>query len=243
MDDRVEASAESAGPHASVTLLPPQGTLDLYVTATDLHGFEVLVPTGAGGASQRDRAYGQVLEFRATDSDTSQFGDTATPARAFAARATSSFPGAFALVSIKSFGKELADTGSPISVAGTGDHFRNCYEEKKALLADPQDLANQHAYDLSRLFTTYREALQTRLGDGSIPLWEAYQEVTARWDMKFRKELLSRYLGFPLWDGLIFPTVALSELPQFTPIGVTQCSPLSARALTTPEDGKLRGVT
>ena len=42
---------------------------------------------------------------------------------------------------------------------------------------------------------------------------------------------------------LIFPTVALSELPQFTPIGVTQCSPLSAGALTTPDGGKLRGVT
>ena len=48
MDDRVEARAESAGPDASITLLPPQGTLDLYVTATDLHGFEVLVPTGLG---------------------------------------------------------------------------------------------------------------------------------------------------------------------------------------------------
>ncbi len=541
MDDRVEAIADSGGPDASVTLLPQQGTLDLYVTATDLHGFEVLVPTGAGGASQRDRAYAQVLEFRATDSDTSQLGDTATPALAFAARATSSFPGAFAPVSINSFGKELADTGSPISVAGTGDHFRYRYEEdnvsqmdawfvdggvldnapfdlvvnaigdkraesevlrrvvyiqpdpgrplgspervrpgnteppgwlegvwasvadvkgshtilhdlerfremnlhiaevgaiaagqmdqvnkeidnvlagavdmsadardawtvnkeaikgvkdkmieaarsflgaefptysrlkalaagrrladeiairfvfppnsshssfvraaigawgrsrvewvnpdpgrllemlgpvdvpyrerrlflllqgvnnlyrrisigepapvradldllkrrawdlldqlrdipqkavcdvdhdvvafldkealKKALLRDPQDFANQHADAFSRLFTTYQEALQKRLGDGSIPLWEAYQEVTAGWDMKFRKELLSRYLGFPLWDGLIFPTVALSELPQFTPIGITQCSPLSAGALTTPEDGKLRGVT
>ena len=541
MDDQAEAGAESGGPGAAVTLLPRQGTLDLYVTATDLHGFEVLVPTGAGGASQHDRAYAQVLEFRATNIDTNQFDDSATPALAFAARATSSFPGAFAPVSINSFAKELADTGLPISVASVGDHLRYKYEEdnvsqmdawfvdggvldnapfdlvveaigqkraesevlrrvlyiqpdparplgspdrertgnsteppgwlegvwaavadvkgshailkdlerfremniriaevgaiaagqmqqvneeidkvlgrvvdmsvkarsewtvdkgviegvkdkmfetarsflgaefptysrlkaltagrrladeiadrfvfppdsshssfvraalgawgrsrvewvnpdpdrllemlgpvdvpyrerrlffllqgvndfyhrisvgdaapdradldllkrrawdlldqlrdipkravcdvdhdvvaflskealKKALFRNPQDFANEHAEAFLGLFTTYREALQKHLGDGSVPLWEAYQEVTAHWEMKFRKELLSRYLGFPLWDGLIFPTVALSQLPQFTPIGFTQCSPLSAGALATPEGGKLRGV-
>jgi hypothetical protein len=54
--------------------------------------------------------------------------------------------------------------------------------------------------------------------------------------------LLARYLGFPLWDGIIFPTISLAELPQFTPIGVTQFSPLTATALPTPEGGKLKGV-
>jgi patatin-related protein len=541
MDAPAESGPESGESNASLTLLPPLGTLDLFVTATDLHGFEVLVPTGAGGASQRDRAYAQLLEFHATDGDTSQFGATATPALAFAARATSSFPGAFAPVSINSFGREVAANGPPISVAGIADHLRYHYNEDgvremdswfvdggvldnapfdlvvdaisrkraesevlrrviyiqpdpgrplgspdreradhseppgwlegvwttvadvkgshailrdlehfremniriaevgaiaagqmnqvnskidevlrhvvnmsaaardawaidrwaiesvkdemvqangaflgaefptynrlkalaagrrlaseiadrfvippdssqssfvraaigawarsrvewtnpdqekllemlgpvdvpyrerrlffllqglngfyrqisigdpaparadldmlktrawdmlehlrdvprkavygvnqdvvgfldtaalgKALLRDPQEFAEEHAEDFARLFTTYRETLKGLLGDGSIPLWEAYQEVTAGWDLKFRKELLSRYLGFPFWDGLIFPTVALSELPQFTPIGVSQCSPLSATALTTPPGGKLKGVT
>ncbi|WP_422677950.1 DUF3376 domain-containing protein [Blastococcus brunescens] len=59
----------------------------------------------------------------------------------------------------------------------------------------------------------------------------------------YRRALLSRYLAFPFWDGLIFPTVSLSELPQFTPIGVAQFSPLAAAALSTPADGKLRGVS
>jgi hypothetical protein len=112
----------------------------------------------------------------------------------------------------------------------------------KDLLRDPQDFAKENGEAFTGLFNTYRAALQKHLGDGSIPLWQTYQEVTTEWPDSFRKELLSRYLGFPLWDGLIFPTVALAELPQFTPIGVTQCSPLSARALTTPEGGKLRGV-
>ena len=45
-----------------------------------------------------------------------------------------------------------------------------------------------------------------------------------------------------LRDGLIFPTIALSNLPQFTLIGVAQFSPLTAGALAQPEGGKLKGV-
>jgi patatin-related protein len=532
MDDQAKSRTGSD----ESTLLPQSGTLDLYVTATDLHGFEVLVPTGVGGASQRDRSYAQVLEFCATEGG---FDATATPALAFAARATSSFPGAFAPVSINSFGKELAGAPSPISLARVGNHLRYCYDEdhvkqmdawfvdggvldnapfdlvvksiadkraesevlrrvvyiqpdparplgspdrepvgnnespgwlqgvwaaaaevkgshtilsdlerfremniriaeigaiaaaqmeqvnakidevlasavgmsagerkewaidieaiegvkdkmieaagsflgaefptynrlkalvagrrlaqeisvrlvippdssqssfvraaigawarsrvewanpdqqkllemlgpvdvpyrerrllfllqgindfyhrlligkpapgradldvlksrawdmldhlrnipqkavcdvhqdvvafldnkalKRALLRDPQHFAEDHQEDFAHLFTTYRKALKERLHDSTL-LWKTYQEVTAGWDLEFRKELLSRYLGFPFWDGLIFTTIALSELPQFTPIGVTQCSPLSARALSTPPGGKLKGV-
>jgi hypothetical protein len=46
------------------SLIKPGATLDLFVTTTDLHGYEVLVPTGVGGASQRDRNYAQVMEFQ-----------------------------------------------------------------------------------------------------------------------------------------------------------------------------------
>ena len=55
MDDR---TAVGAG------LVPPGGgRLELYVPATDLDGFDVLVPSGAGGASNRDRQHAQVFEF------------------------------------------------------------------------------------------------------------------------------------------------------------------------------------
>jgi hypothetical protein len=111
------------------------------------------------------------------------------------------------------------------------------------LLASPEQFAEQHAEDFVQLFKVYREALTSALGDGSAPLWEAFQEGTSSWPERDRRGLLSRYLGFPLWDGLIFPTVALSGLPQFTPIGVTQFSPRTAAALPTPEGGKLRGTS
>jgi predicted acylesterase/phospholipase RssA len=532
------------------TLLPRGGSLELFVTTTDLHGFEVLVPSGVGGASQRDRYHAQVLEFRAARQDTSAFGPQGTPALAFSARATSSFPGAFAPVSLRSFGDEA---GTQVTVAG--DFFRFQYDEhgqraddawfvdggvldnapfdlvidairrrraetevlrrivyiqpdpgrpldaltlesktaaaegwlaglwrtagvkgshpillellklrdmnwrisqvgaiadsqmsevlkeirravavglgdeageaadgeptdgeptdgvpalvaidskdrvkavSKAMhqraetvlgpawatyqrlkveaagrrLADdvahrlvyppdsgrssfvrtaigawarlrpewtdpnpaqlvallgpvdipyrerrlmfllagvnslyarpdddapgpsreelnrlkgqawslledlrtiprdvvaavpdeairfltaeaidarildnPERFARMHAEDFTRLFEHYRQALVEKLGDGSTPLWRIFEQETRGWNVSHRLELLGRYLGFPLWDGIIFPTISLAELPQFTPIGVSQFSPLTASVLPTPSGGKLKGVT
>ena len=103
--------------------------------------------------------------------------------------------------------------------------------------------ANNDAFQ--RLFTAYRSSLEVQLEDSSIPMWKAFVELTRNWDTTHRRVLLSRYLGFPLWDALIFPTVALAELPQFTPITVSQFSPLTAMALRAKDPGghKLRGVS
>jgi patatin-related protein len=79
----------------NANLLPENGTLALYVTTTDLTGFEVLVPSGSGGASQRDEYNAQVLEFSGEQGDLEQFGPDYTPEMAFAGRAMASFPGAF----------------------------------------------------------------------------------------------------------------------------------------------------
>ncbi len=525
----IDASATPGG-----TLLPRHGTLELYVTLTDLHGFEVLVPTGAGGASQRDRQHAQVLRFAAAPGDTADFGAAATPDLAFAARATSSFPGAFAPVRADSFAAECGvppfrdtlsarfvhpydeaeakaadawfvdggvldnapfdlvvsaisrkraetevlrrlvyiepDPGRPLAppaprdgpppgppswlsgvskavlgvkgshgvlrdlialrdlnrkigevgaiarsqmgaVQGLVDELlpppadRPCwavsgkadvqrvsaevherarellgagyptycrlkveaaarrmadeiaqrfvfppdssrtsflrgaigewargrpewadpdpaklmallrpadipYRERRlmfllagvnalydevgtgpsaptredldtlktaawdlleelrripgqvatevppdavafltparlddSLLADPRLFAEEHGEDFTRLFGLYRDALSSALGDGSTPLWDVFERITLAWDETSRRALLARYLAFPLWDGLIFPTVSLSELPQFTPIGVAQFSPLAAAALPTPDGGKLKGVS
>ena len=111
------------------------------------------------------------------------------------------------------------------------------------ILEDPETFARDHAADFNGMFTAYRDALAETLKDHSIPMWTAFATHTVNWGSVRRRELLSRYIGFPLWDCLIFPTVALSHLPQFTPIGVSQYSPIAARALPTPKGGKLKGVT
>jgi hypothetical protein len=111
------------------------------------------------------------------------------------------------------------------------------------LLVSPERFAAQHADDFARLFEAYRDALSGLPETGSTPLWRVFERETQTWRQEHRLELLGRYLGFPLWDGIIFPTISLSQLPQFTPIGISQFSPLTASALPTPEGGKLKGVT
>jgi patatin-related protein len=124
------------------SLIKPGATLDLFVTTTDLHGFEVLVPTGVGGASQRDRNYAQVMEFQ-SGPEGSAFDAGSAGALAFAARATSCFPGAFPPVSLASFEAELAERRlfgwRRRAAAPTGDmapriarSFRNSYTENRA---------------------------------------------------------------------------------------------------------------
>ncbi|HEX3005289.1 MAG TPA: patatin-like protein [Angustibacter sp.] len=112
-----------------------------------------------------------------------------------------------------------------------------------AVFANPEAFAAEHDADFTQLFMTYRSSLAEQLADSSVPMWQSFADLTKDWATDTRRELLSRYLGFPLWDALIFPTVALSRLPQFTPITVSQFSPLAAMALATPEGGKLKGVS
>jgi patatin-related protein len=121
--------------------------------------------------------------------------------------------------------------------------FLNTPAIETVLLREPAEFAAQHTEDFRAIYNGYRDGLTERLGDASSPLWQAYQDVTSQWDLQWRKQLLARYLGFPLWDGLIFPIVALAEVPQFSPITMTQFSPLTAGALPTPDGGKLQGVS
>ena len=112
-----------------------------------------------------------------------------------------------------------------------------------AVFGNPEVFAIDHGAEFSALYSAYRASLEEQLKDSSTPMWLAFVELTSGWGSEHRKALLSRYLGFPLWDALIFPTIALSELPQFSPIAISQFSPRAAAALPTPEGGKLKGVS
>jgi patatin-related protein len=114
------------------------------------------------------------------------------------------------------------------------------------LFYDPSLFATDedNSRSFSRLFFHYRDALAAddTVRDGGSQLWSFFVSQTADWRPAHRSHLLSRYIGFPMWDAVIFPTVSLAELPQFTPIPVSQFSPLAASALRTPSGGKLKGT-
>ena len=103
------------------SLVPADESLDLFVTTTDVYGYDTVIPTGAGGISHTDKSYRQLLRFHydqesagsaqdppgpATAGVNGDFSDV--PALAFAARATASFPGAFPPVSLGTFLQALA---------------------------------------------------------------------------------------------------------------------------------------
>lgn len=112
-----------------------------------------------------------------------------------------------------------------------------------AVYEDPADYARRHDAEITALVEAYASTLGALLDDSGKPIWEAFSTGTTNWAAEHRRFLLSRYLGYPLWDALIFPTIALSDLPQLTAIGVTQFSPISAAALTPPEQDKLKGTS
>ena len=111
------------------SLLLPDAPLDLFVTTTDLDGVPVLVASGIGGVSQRETNHAQVVEFRSDGGD-DVFGPASVGALAFAARATSSFPGAFPPVSLESFQEELA--GRPVDAQQVAAAFRRRYDDRSS---------------------------------------------------------------------------------------------------------------
>jgi len=113
---------------------------------------------------------------------------------------------------------------------------------------NPEDFARSEKDLLDRIFDQYADGVKS-LSDDSAELLSAFRTFTKDWTSSdVRDSLLNRYLGFALWDGILFPTISLSELPQLSPIPVAQFSPLTATALTPPaeKDGtepvKLKGI-
>jgi len=96
MYDAVTSMGAAKSPHAS--LLPSGQSLDLFVTLTDYYGYQQLVQIHDPPLIH-ERDHHHILHFayrRHSNGDVeSDFGLDNAPALAFAARATSSFPGAF----------------------------------------------------------------------------------------------------------------------------------------------------
>ena len=122
-------------------------------------------------------------------------------------------------------------------------------EQSQEILANPAEYARINNSRFDKLFSSYLKKMDDELGDGSTDLRQAFVKVAdgPGWTETARQMLLNRYLGFPLWDGMIFPTLSLTEVPQFTPIGVAQFSPLMATKLKSHDDKgtvtpKLKGI-
>ncbi len=95
-------------------LLPDDHELRLFVPVTDFHGYDREIPL-YDPRFIRDRTHRHVMQFRHGDPTTSQLTREFNDVLAFAARATSSFPGAFAPVSFSDY--EQAVKGASLGPA------------------------------------------------------------------------------------------------------------------------------
>jgi hypothetical protein len=67
--------------------------------------------------------------------------------------------------------------------------------------------------------------------------------MRAGWAPEVRGALLTRYLGFPFWDVLTFPTTVLSGVAERDAVEVLRVSPIDTRLLAEPGASKLEGTS
>jgi patatin-related protein len=114
--------------------------------------------------------------------------------------------------------------------------------DDSTLGCDPDRWAGAHDSQLTQLVDAYAEGLSHYTRDSGDRLWDKFQQLSVGWDDDVRLPVAARYIGFPVWDTLIFPIVALSAIPQFSPIRVTRFSPDQAHIFTPKQIPKLKGI-
>lgn len=162
-------------------------------------------------------------------------------------------PGAPGRVAVDALKRALWDQLEPLAgaaarvVAGlpsaTTAVFAPASLTDDALGQDPVAWAAGHRSELSALVDAYGAALAPLVTTTNAGLWSKFVDLTDGWHDDARRPVALRYVGFPIWDQLLFPIVALSATPQFTQIQPTRFSPDRATLLSSPgAPGKLRGT-
>ena len=142
----------------------------------------------------------------------------------------------------------LRDASDPAKVrAAVGDppfHVLNAEQLAAWVDADrsPDKFREEHGEAIDQLVDRVGEILRERLDGFSSDLWTRFSEATRDWEPATRVGLVVRYVGFPLWDTLLFPIMDLSDIWQLNQITVKRISPDDAKRLPVPPEEKLQGV-
>ena len=102
--------------------------------------------------------------------------------------------------------------------------------------------ATEHAADLDALFAAAEAFLNGQLVGFAPSLLAQFAQLTQNWLPQRQRDLIVRYLGFPLWDVLIYPIQSLGQVGEQDQIDVIRVSPREANVLTAPPAGKVKGV-
>jgi len=106
---------------------------------------------------------------------------------------------------------------------------------------DPEAYLAQHAPELEAAVQGVRAFIKTELEGFSARLYSDLFALSKDWHPDRRRELLVRYLGFPLWDVLLYPIQALADAGENDALNVQRMSPYEANVLSTPPGAKVEG--
>ena len=104
--------------------------------------------------------------------------------------------------------------------------------------------ANENRAALEDLDATLRAHVGNAYSGLAGGLYEPVLEATQGWPADPRRRFLVRYLGFPLWDPILFPIQSLADAGERDQVEVQRWSPGGERALAWRGEGpKLIGST
>ena len=95
----------------------------------------------------------------------------------------------------------------------------------------PEEYAAENAEALARLQERFGQALNDTLAGFSESVHDRVFEVAREWPVERRTDLLVRFLGFPIWDVLLYPLQSLADAGERDAVEVVRMSPLDARLL------------
>jgi patatin-related protein len=97
------------------------------------------------------------------------------------------------------------------------------------------DFVEGHGGELDRMREVLAEFFGEELGDFGKGGYKTLLKATEGWPTETRKRALVRYVGFPLWDVLIFPISSVADVGELNPVEVVRFSPEDVGLLRAPD--------
>jgi patatin-related protein len=130
---------------------------------------------------------------------------------------------------------------------------RTCFGEERVnehLLAhgfEVDEFLDAHGGELDELNEALRRFLAEKLRNFTPELYGDLLALTADWPQgetttKIRGDLLIRYLGFPVWDALLYPLQAYTDVNERDAVRVARLSPLDSECLKPLGEKKVLGA-
>jgi patatin-related protein len=138
---------------------------------------------------------------------------------------------------------EEADALRQLIVEALGEHVINDWfrlgntTDGEAFLATAERLAQ-----LEAILKRAQQLLGRQLPRVGPELLARLSQLTQNWDVRRKEDLIVRYLGFPIWDVLLYPIQSLSQLGEGDAIDVVRISPNESELLPARDGMPVKGV-